>query len=254
MVQMRSILDVADNSGARKIAVINAIGGSTGRYARLGDLVTASVKEATPDGTVKKGQVVKAVIVRTRKGAAPQGRQLHPLRQQRRRARERPGGAGRHARVRTRRARASRTPVHEDHFARAGGSVGDVGAVATDLQVRERPLQVQGSTMSRLATPIRKNDNVVVTTGKDRGKRGRVLRVVTEKNRLIVEGVNMIKRHTKANPQREHQGRARRARGAAACVERTAASARSAASRRGSGERSSGTAGRCASAGSAREW
>ena len=61
---MRSILDVADNSGARKIAVINPIGGSTGRYARLGDIVTASVKEATPDGTVKKGQVVKAVIVR----------------------------------------------------------------------------------------------------------------------------------------------------------------------------------------------
>ena len=61
MIQMRSILDVADNSGARKIAVINPIGGSTGRYARLGDLVTASVKEAAPDGTVKKGQVVKAV-------------------------------------------------------------------------------------------------------------------------------------------------------------------------------------------------
>src|ERR687898_947060 len=67
MIQMRSILDVADNSGARKISVINPIGGSTGRYARLGDIVTASVKEATPDGTVKKGQVVKAVIVRTRK-------------------------------------------------------------------------------------------------------------------------------------------------------------------------------------------
>ena len=63
MIQMRSILDVADNSGARKISVINPIGGSTGRYARLGDIVTASVKEATPDGTVKKGQVVKAVIV-----------------------------------------------------------------------------------------------------------------------------------------------------------------------------------------------
>ena len=67
MIQMRSILDVADNSGARKIAVINAVGGSTGRYARIGDIVTASVKEATPDGTVKKGQVVKAVVVRTRK-------------------------------------------------------------------------------------------------------------------------------------------------------------------------------------------
>src|SRR3982751_1827121 len=67
MIQMRSILDVADNSGARKIAAINPIGGSTGRYARLGDIITASVKEATPDGNVKKGQVVKAVIVRTRK-------------------------------------------------------------------------------------------------------------------------------------------------------------------------------------------
>src|SRR6266853_392309 len=64
MIQMRSILDVADNSGARKISIINPIGGSTGRYARLGDIVTASVKEATPDGTVKKGQVVKGVIER----------------------------------------------------------------------------------------------------------------------------------------------------------------------------------------------
>jgi large subunit ribosomal protein L14 len=63
MIQMRSILDVADNSGARKIAIINPIGGSTGRYARLGDIVTASVKEATPEGTVKKGQVVKAVLI-----------------------------------------------------------------------------------------------------------------------------------------------------------------------------------------------
>ena len=60
--------------------------------------------------------------------------------------------------------------------------------------------------MSRLATPIRKNDNVVVTTGKDRGKRGRVVRVVPDKNRLIVEGVNIIKRHTKANPQKNVKG------------------------------------------------
>ena len=67
MVQMRSMLDVADNSGARKISMINAVGGSVGRYARLGDTITASVKEATPDSNVKKGQVVKAVIVRTRK-------------------------------------------------------------------------------------------------------------------------------------------------------------------------------------------
>ncbi len=67
MIQMQSVLDVADNSGARKIAVINPVGGSTGRYARLGDIVAASVKEATPGSAVKKGQVVRAVIVRTRK-------------------------------------------------------------------------------------------------------------------------------------------------------------------------------------------
>ena len=67
MIQMQSVLDVADNSGARKFAVINPLGGATGRFAYLGDVVTASVKEATPDATVKKGQVVKAVIVRTSK-------------------------------------------------------------------------------------------------------------------------------------------------------------------------------------------
>ena len=60
--------------------------------------------------------------------------------------------------------------------------------------------------MSSLATPIRKNDNVLVITGKDRGKRGRVLKVHPEKNRLIVEGVNMIKRHTRPNPQRNIKG------------------------------------------------
>jgi large subunit ribosomal protein L24 len=60
--------------------------------------------------------------------------------------------------------------------------------------------------MSKLATPIRRNDSVVVITGKDRGKRGRVLKVDAAKNRLIVEGVNFIKRHTKPNPQRQVKG------------------------------------------------
>jgi large subunit ribosomal protein L14 len=67
MIQMGTILQVADNSGAKKIFCIQLRGGSTGRYGTLGDIITASVKEASPDGTVKKGQVVRAVIVRTRK-------------------------------------------------------------------------------------------------------------------------------------------------------------------------------------------
>jgi len=64
---MRTILEVADNSGARKLSCILPLGGSTGLKASLGDIITASVKEAAPDGAVKKGAVVKCVIVRTRK-------------------------------------------------------------------------------------------------------------------------------------------------------------------------------------------
>ncbi|MSO45549.1 MAG: 50S ribosomal protein L24 [Acidobacteria bacterium] len=60
--------------------------------------------------------------------------------------------------------------------------------------------------MSRLNTPIRRNDTVVITTGKDSGKRGRVLKVLPAKNRLIVEGINIIKRHTRPNPQKNIKG------------------------------------------------
>ena len=67
MIQMQTVLDVTDNSGAKKIACINPRGGGVGRIAHLGDVITASVKEATPESPIKKGTVVKAVIVRTRK-------------------------------------------------------------------------------------------------------------------------------------------------------------------------------------------
>jgi large subunit ribosomal protein L24 len=60
--------------------------------------------------------------------------------------------------------------------------------------------------MPRVLTPIRKNDTVIVTTGKYNGKRGRVLKVIPSTNRVIVEGVNIIKRHTRANPQRNIKG------------------------------------------------
>jgi len=67
MIQMRTILEVADNSGARRISCILPLGNQIGRVAGLGDIITANVKEASPDGSVKKGDVVKAVIVRTKK-------------------------------------------------------------------------------------------------------------------------------------------------------------------------------------------
>ena len=67
MIQTETILTVADNSGARKVMCIKVLGGSRRRYASVGDVIIASVKEATPRGTVKKGEVVRAVVVRVAK-------------------------------------------------------------------------------------------------------------------------------------------------------------------------------------------
>ena len=67
MIQVESVLDVADNSGAKKVACIKVLGGSRRRYASVGDIIVVSVKEAMPHSKVKKGQVMKAVIVRTKK-------------------------------------------------------------------------------------------------------------------------------------------------------------------------------------------
>jgi large subunit ribosomal protein L14 len=68
MIQMQSNLDVADNSGARKVMCIKVLGGSHRRYAGIGDIIKVSIKEAIPRGRVKKGEVYNAVVVRTKKG------------------------------------------------------------------------------------------------------------------------------------------------------------------------------------------
>ena len=69
MVQQETRLKVADNTGAKELLCIRVMGGSTRRYANIGDVIVASVKDATPGGVVKKGDVVKAVVVRSVKGA-----------------------------------------------------------------------------------------------------------------------------------------------------------------------------------------
>jgi large subunit ribosomal protein L14 len=68
VIQQQSYLKVADNTGAKEIQCIRVLGGSKRRYANIGDVIVASVKKATPGGTVKKGEVVKAVVVRSAKG------------------------------------------------------------------------------------------------------------------------------------------------------------------------------------------
>ena len=67
MIQMQTILDVADNSGAKRVMCVKVLGGSKRRYASVGDIIVASVKEAMPNSKVKKGDVVRAVVVRTAK-------------------------------------------------------------------------------------------------------------------------------------------------------------------------------------------
>lgn len=68
MIQQQTLLKVADNSGAKEIMCIRVLGGTGRRYANIGDVIVASVKKATPGGAVKKGEVVKAVVVRSKKG------------------------------------------------------------------------------------------------------------------------------------------------------------------------------------------
>ncbi len=83
MIQMQTNLDVADNSGARRVMCIKVLGGAKRRYASVGDVIVVSVKEAIPRGRVKKGDVLRAIVVRTDQGIEAQGRVADPLRQER---------------------------------------------------------------------------------------------------------------------------------------------------------------------------
>ena len=171
MIQMQTNLDVADNSGARRVQCIKVLGGSKRKYAHVGDIIVVSVKEAIPRGRVKKGDVMKAVVVRTAKDIRRSGRQRHPLRPERRGADRQQGGAGRHAHLRPGAERAQGEEPHEDHLARAGGAV--------------------------MAARIKKGDKVVVISGRDKGRSGEVIKVMPKESRALVRGVNMVTRHQK---------------------------------------------------------
>ena len=177
MIQMQTNLDVADNSGARRVMCIKVLGGSKRRFATIGDTIVVSVKEAIPRGRVKKGEVMKAVIVRIAKDIKRAGRLDHPLRPQRRRADQRAGRAGRHPHLRPGAARTARQEPHEDHLARAGGAV--------------------------MAARIRKGDKVVVITGRDKGRSGEVIEVRPSEGRAVVRGIHMVKRHQKQSAAQE---------------------------------------------------
>src|ERR1700689_1008917 len=114
MIQMRTILNVADNSGAKRCMCIKVLGGSKRRYAAVGDVIKVSVKDAIPRGKVKKGEGYDAVVVRTRSGGL-----VDSFRYQRGGAAHQQTGADRHAYFRARDARIAQRAVHENYFARA---------------------------------------------------------------------------------------------------------------------------------------
>ena len=96
MIQMQTVLNVADNTGARSVMCIKVLGGSKRRYAGIGDIIKVSIKDAAPRGRVKKGDVYNAVVVRTAKGCSPSRWIARQVRWQRRRVAQYQAGADWH--------------------------------------------------------------------------------------------------------------------------------------------------------------
>ena len=151
MVQQESRLKVADNTGAKELLVIRVMGGSTRRYANIGDVIVATVKDATPGGVVKKGDVVKAVVVRSVKGA--------------------------------RRKDGSYIKFDEN-----------AAVIIKDDKTPKGTMK------------IKKGDLVKVIAGKDINNEGKVIAVNAKNNTLLVEGINMVTKHTKPSMSNQQGG------------------------------------------------
>jgi large subunit ribosomal protein L14 len=193
MIGMRTILEVADNSGARKLRAFCRAAATSGLRAGLGDVVTASVKEAAPDSAIKKGKVVRCVIVRMRKETRRKdGTYIRFDSNAAVLINEVGEPVG--TRVFGPVAANCATSAHEDRFAGAGG----------DLMPAKKERQA-GKAGSHFDQEERQ---VKVIAGRDKGKTGRVLDVTAPTASMMVEGTSMIKRHTRPNPQAD-QGRHR---------------------------------------------
>ena len=177
MIQMSTELDVADNSGATRVMCIKVLGGSHRRYADVGDIIVVSVKEAIPRGRVKKGEVLKAVVVRTAKGVRRPDGSLIRFDGNAAVLVNAAGRADRHAHLRTGDPRTARQEPDEDHFARAGGAV--------------------------MPAKIRKGDRVDRHDRPRQGQEGRsAARSIPKEDRALVSGVNVVKRHQRQTPAR----------------------------------------------------
>ena len=159
MIQEQTMLDVADNSGARSVMCIKVLGGSHRRYAAIGDIIKITVKEAIPRGKVKKGDVLKAVVVRTKKGV------------------RRPDGS-------VIRFDGNACVILNNNTEQPIGTriFGPVTRELRSEKFMKIILQLQKYCKGNvMAAKIRQNDEVIVLTGKDKGKRGKVTKSVTKR-------------------------------------------------------------------------
>ena len=170
MIQMQTNLDVADNSGARRVQCIKVLGGSKRKTAGVGDVIVVSVKEAIPRGRVKKGEVLKAVVVRTAKEV-----------------RRDDGSAIRFDRNAAVLINNQNEPIGTRIF----------GPVTRELRARQFMKIISLAPEVLMSSKIRKGDKVVVLTGRDKGKAGEVVKIVLKHRRAFVQGINIVKRHTK---------------------------------------------------------
>ena len=179
MIQQESRLRVADNTGAKELLCIRVMGGSTRRYANIGDVIVATVKDATPGGVVKKGDVVKAVVVRTKKGARRKDGSYIKFDE-------------------------NAAVIIKDDKTPRGTRI--FGPVARELREKQFMKIVSLARRYRLMLKIKKGDTVKVIAGKDKDKEGKVIAVNAKKNTVTVEGINMVTKHTKPSMQNQAGG------------------------------------------------
>ena len=177
MLQQESRLKVADNSGAKSLLVIRVLGGSKVKTGNIGDIVVGTIKDATPNGTVKKGKVVKAVIVRSRQGLRREDGSYIKFDD-------------------------NACVIIKDDKSPVGTRI--FGPVARELRDKDFMKIVSLAKEVLYREDIMKlkvGDKVVVIAGSSKGKEGKITKTFKDENKVIVEGVNIVKKHKKGNGQ-----------------------------------------------------
>ena len=185
MVQQESRLKVADNTGAKELLVIRVMGGSTRRYANIGDVIVATVKDATPGGVVKKGDVVKAVVVRSVKGARRKDGSYIKFDEN------------------------AAVIIKDDKTPRGTRIFGPVARELREKQfmkIVSLAPEVLYEDQDMATMKIKKGDMVKVIAGKDINSEGKVIAVNRKDGTVLVEGVNMVTKHTKPSMQNQQGG------------------------------------------------